>query len=222
MYGLRQHDFIQQPWQMLYTEDEAAHIERHYFPILLEQGRWRGEVNGKRKDGTLFPVELALTALHDEDGIYQGLVCNCRDITERKAANQIQRTNALGQLAGGVAHEFNNLMGVILGSIELLELDISSNEHIDRAKQAIQRGANIVSRLLASSQSHEYRPTRIEPLEFLDNLVAILESTLPANITAKIKVEPGTSAFHADPNQLETTLLNLIFNARDAMTGAEK
>lgn len=123
MYGYSVGEFIGQEWSFIYKPELARIIADEYMPELNRVGSWRGELEGLRKDGSTFVAEVALTALEDDQGEYDGLICNCRDITEQKATadalSHFQRLDALGQLTGGVAHDFNNLLSVISGNLEL-------------------------------------------------------------------------------------------------------
>lgn len=87
MYGYCAEELLGQSWQVLYTPEVAADIEQQYFPILLNTGKWRGELVGLRKNGSPIDVEVSLTLLTDEQGNPDGLVCNCRDISDRKRAD---------------------------------------------------------------------------------------------------------------------------------------
>jgi PAS domain S-box-containing protein len=88
MYGFAPDELVGRTWKELYTHDIITDIERHYFPALIKQGRWRGELIGRRKDGTLFEVEVALQTRKNDAGQFDGLLCYCRDLTERSQTQE--------------------------------------------------------------------------------------------------------------------------------------
>jgi signal transduction histidine kinase/CheY-like chemotaxis protein len=146
------------------------------------------------------------------------------------ALHQAQKLQAVGQLAGGIAHDFNNMLATILGSLELMERriqtgalgadpeEVSRQETlIARASQAVQRGAQLTSRLLAFSrrQRLDVRPTDLNRL--IGDLVGLAAGTLGRSITVRTDLAPDPWAALADPSQVEAAILNLCLNARDAM-----
>jgi PAS domain S-box-containing protein len=147
------------------------------------------------------------------------------DITEQKrtqvALMQAQKMEAVGQLAGGIAHDLNNMLTVVLGNLSMLEERVEGTEDAEElvapALLAVRRGATLIKRLLTFSRQHplERRPVDLKPL--LDGLTAMLRQTLPASIVLSLHMEEQLACVMTDANQLENALLNLAFNARDAM-----
>jgi len=134
---------------------------------------------------------------------------------------QAQKMQALGQLTGGIAHDFNNLLTVIVGSLALLQASNVTPERVrelaQQADAAASRAAALTQRLLAFSRRQPLRPQSIDLRVLLQGMEQLLRRTLPASITVSVEVEPGTWLCRADPVQLESALLNLAINARDAM-----
>ena len=91
MYGYESHELLGKSWDILYEPTQAARIEQEYFPLLQKNGKWRGELVGKKKNGEAFDVEVSLTQLKDAQGNAAGLICSCRDITERRQAEKAIR-----------------------------------------------------------------------------------------------------------------------------------
>lgn len=134
---------------------------------------------------------------------------------------QSQRLEALGQLTGGVAHDFNNLLTVVSGNLQILEErfseDAAAAAMIRSALRASGRGADLTRKLLAFARRQTLQPRAIDIASWLDSLAEILRRTLGPNIDIKTSCAPHMPAAKADPVMLDTALLNLAVNARDAM-----
>ncbi|HLT25393.1 MAG TPA: ATP-binding protein, partial [Zeimonas sp.] len=134
---------------------------------------------------------------------------------------QSQRLEALGQLTGGVAHDFNNLLTVVAGNLQMLEDRIADDalgaRLVKAALRATSRGADLTRKLLAFSRRQTLQPRAIDVAQLLDSIVDVLRRTLGAKIDVRLEVEDGLPAARADPGMLDTALLNLAVNARDAM-----
>jgi PAS domain S-box-containing protein len=188
------------------------------------------ELMGRRRDGTEFPIELMLSPLESAGEIL--ITAAIRDISVRKAAEkhlaqteeklrQAQRMEAVGQLTGGIAHDFNNLLSVILGNVQLAKetpgLDTEMLSLLEDAQRAAQRGSELTRRLLAFSRRQTLLPERIDINGLVAEVVKLLQRTLGEAITIATKRESKPLFAVVDPGQLENALLNLGFNARDAM-----
>ncbi|MGE4043502.1 MAG: ATP-binding protein [Acetobacteraceae bacterium] len=149
-----------------------------------------------------------------------------QDVTERhrmeEERRQGQRLQALGELAGGIAHDFNNVLHAIQGTAELVERGAADPDvvrrRVHRLMKATERGAAITNRLLAFARRTPLRKERVDPAALLRSLREFLNSTLGGTVKLRVEVEPGLPALEADPQQLETALVNLATNARDAMS----
>lgn len=155
-----------------------------------------------------------------------------REVAERtnklmraeQALRQAQKLEAIGNLTGGIAHDFNNLLMAVLGNLELLRkrmpADAGLLRLLDGAAEGARRGSGLTSRMLAFARRQELKAERIK----LDRLVAgmadLMERSLGSTMMVDIAISPALPAVDIDPNQLETALLNLVVNARDAMQGA--
>lgn len=165
--------------------------------------------------------------LFDEDGVVVGILGTFEDITAERAAEErlrhAQKMESIGRLAGGVAHDFNNMLGGILGAAELLQrqLDDSSKQQ-DLLRIIIrsgERAADLTSKLLAFSRrgQMERRPTDIH--DAIRNTVSILGGSIDRRITVDMQLDALQRTVLGDPSELETALLNLGINARDAVEG---
>ena len=153
-----------------------------------------------------------------------GFVLRYIDVTESRrrdaAIHQTQKMEALGQLTGGIAHDFNNLLTVIIGSAELLQ------ETADPARQktmagnilrAAERGSELAKRLLAFARRQPLAPKTVDVNRLVAELQGLLQQTLGEHIEVRVAADPQLLPAHADAGQLETAILNLAINARDAM-----
>jgi PAS domain S-box-containing protein len=187
-----------------------------------------------RKDGSRFYANTLTTALWADDGSLRGFAEVTRDVTERRAHEaaleesraalaQAQKMEALGQLTGGLAHDFNNLLAVIIGGIEFVQLhpanEPKNTQMLDAARQAAQQGAQLVRRMLAFSRRQALEPQTIDVNALVRDMAALLERTLGENIRLEMNLDPVLWLTRVDRNQLETALVNLCVNARDAMPG---
>ena len=147
------------------------------------------------------------------------------DVTERQRIEaemrQGQKLQALGQLAGGVAHDFNNVLQAVMGGVRMIEKHADDAAAVRRytaqLMQSVERGAAITRRLLVLARRTELDPEEIEVPALFEELAAVLAPTLGAALAIRTEIEPGLPRLLADKAQLETALINLATNARDAM-----
>ena len=153
------------------------------------------------------------------------VVTTLADITERRLTEQrlrhSEKMEAIGQLTGGVAHDFNNLLGIVIGNLDLLERALPGNEsalkRVQTAQRAALRGADLTRRLLAFSRRQQLEVEPLSVREVIDNLVGMAVRTLGPEIRITTQVEDSLAPVLADAAGLESALLNLAINSRDAM-----
>jgi signal transduction histidine kinase/FixJ family two-component response regulator len=156
-----------------------------------------------------------------------GFVLTITDMTKRAQAEAVlreaQKMQALGQLTGGIAHDFNNLLTVIIGNLELARIKLEAQNplanHIERSLWAAQRGGTLTSQLLAFARKQPLAPAPIDLAAHMPQLVPLLRRTLGEHIDIRFVDSAGLWPAMADPAQLESAVLNLALNARDAMLG---
>lgn len=179
--------------------------------------------------------EIKYRPLRDEAGVQIGAFQFAQDVTERvrdqarlaqahAALIQAQKLEAMGQLTGGVAHDFNNLLTPIIGSLDILQRrnigGAREQRLLSAAYQSAERAKILVQRLLAFARRQPLQPAIIEVGGLLKGLVDLIISTIGPQIGLKIEVAENLPSAHADPNQLEMAILNLVVNSRDAMEGS--
>jgi signal transduction histidine kinase len=186
----------------------------------------RGEV--ELLDGTI--LEDYSYPVRDKEENYYGRIWMLRDITERRQLEeqfrQSQKMEAVGQLTGGIAHDFNNLLTVILGCSEFIGEEAKENPRLSKMAQMIldaaQRGADLTHRMLAFARRQALQPKPIDVNRMLVNMENILRRTLSADIDLEVIRSGEDCTALVDLTQLESALLNLCVNARDAMPGGGK
>jgi PAS domain S-box-containing protein len=177
-------------------------------------------------DGTTRYANSTLVPEYAAAGGVSGVFVLSSDITEQKRAQaallQAHKMEAVGQLAGGLAHDFNNMLTVVVGNLMGLQERFGGKREFDElagpALEATRRGVELIRRLLTFARQQPLAPQSVPVAPLVDNLLRLLQRSLPENIV--IATDPGDEPLHvlADPHQLENALLNLAFNARDAMS----
>ena len=148
-----------------------------------------------------------------------------RDVTERKTleaqVREMQRLEAVGLLTGGIAHDFNNLLAVIMGNVELVREQLADESDAaaltDEAVNAVQRGADLVRRLLAFARKQHLEPVAVNLNERLPAVTPLLKRTLGESIRFQVKAADDLWSARIDPTQFDDALVNMAINARDAM-----
>ncbi len=185
-----------------------------------------------RKDGTRFWASVVIDAIRDDDGELIGFAKITRDMSERRE-NQLrleesreqlfrsQKMEALGQLTGGLAHDFNNLLTAILGACDLAMRNLNDEERLKRMLDGIrnsaQRGAGITRQLLAFARAQQLEIKTVDLKTFLQDVTTLIRPSVRSNIDIITEISDHVWNVEADPGALELALLNLAFNARDAM-----
>ena len=176
-------------------------------------------------DGRLEHARSTLVPEFGADGKVLGCFVLSFDVTEEKRNQaglaQAQKMEAIGQLSGGLAHDFNNLLTVVLGNLGALAERQQGNpdvaEFVEPATQAARRGVELVKRLLAFSRQQPLAPRPVEVIGLVQDLARLIRRSLPAAISFSTSASTGSLCALADAHQLENALLNLVFNARDAL-----
>ena len=186
---------------------------------------WRGEVINRRKDGSRYTEEMTITPLVDPSGAVTHFIAVKQDITQRKVLEsqlvQAQKMESVGRLAGGVAHDFNNMLAVILGNVELAieQVDPANplRADLEEIRMAATRSADLTQQLLAFARKQVISPKILDLNATMAGMVNMLQRLIGENV--HLTWTPGSNIWpvKADPSQIDQMLTNLCVNARDAI-----
>jgi PAS domain S-box-containing protein len=231
--GWREAELLNRTSEWLEHPDDGGVTRAHVKKLIANTTTVRFESRFRHKDGTY--RWLSWTGVSDQDRIY----AVARDVTAEKAATdrlkateealrQSQKMEAVGQLTGGIAHDFNNLLTGIVGSLDLLQtrLDQGRTENVTRyinaAMTSANRAAALTHRLLAFARRQPLIPKAVDANALVVSLEDLLRRSIGETIDLDIVASAGLWFTLCDPNQLESALLNLAINARDAMPDGGK
>src|SRR4051812_1685994 len=207
------------PWR----EEHDGYLARYLATgeaRIIGSGR---QVEGRRRDGSTFPLDLGVSEVrHGNELFFLGTL---RDITERlqleAEIRQAQKMEAIGRLAGGVAHDFNTLLGTISGYSEMLLNALPRSDAlrhpVEQIHRAALRGAQLTRQLLVFSRRQEVQAQPVDLGKLLSDLDAMLDRLIGEDVELARQVEPQLGRVWADPGELHQVILNLVVNARDAM-----
>lgn len=200
---------------------------------LIREGRWKGEIIDRRKNGELYHEELTITAVSDVNGHICNYVGVFSDVSEKKALEKqlrhAQKMEAVGTLVSGLAHEFNNMLGAISGNIYLAQCETDGESEayrkLEGAERVCFRAVDMIKQLLVFARKDftVYRPQPIDMGEWLEDSFQLVRPALSAKVDLTYDVGSGPEmAVSADPVQLQQILMNLVNNARDACEGSAR
>ncbi len=231
-------EIVGKHFSAFYTdEDRKAALPKRVLETARKEGKFEGEGWRVRKDGSRFWASVVVDAMRNSKGELIGFAKVTRDMTENRVAQRrledareqlfrSQKMEALGQLTGGLAHDFNNLLTAILGATDLASRNLRDPEKVQRMLDGIrnsaQRGAGLTKQLLAFARAQPLQIQQIELPGLLAETTTLLRPSLRSHIELIIETSDRLWPIDADAGALELALLNLAFNARDAMPGGGK
>lgn len=228
--GYSQAEVIGQNPRLLKSGQHDAAFYQELWATISSGQVWRGRLVNRKKDGSLYTEEATITPVRDENDVIINYVAVKHDITHElrleEQLRQSQKMEAVGQLAGGVAHDFNNILQAILGYTDmamasLLE-DSPAYTDLGQVMKAANRAASLVRQLLIFSRRETTRPYHLDLNEVISNLVKMLQRIIGEHIDLEVYGQNGLKWIYADPGQIEQILMNLCLNARDAMPNGGK
>ncbi len=209
--------------ELLYSSGGSDEANKAYDTV-GRLGEWTGELRPVNKHGRPVIVESRLTLVRDQQGRAQSVLSITTDVSERRQMEQqfyrAQRLESIGTLAGGIAHDLNNVLTPIMMAIELLQDSVTAprdREVLATIGASASRGAEMVRQVLSYARGLEGRRVEIDAAALVADIERIARDTLPKTIDIRTSVEPHLPRLLGDPTQFHQVLLNLCVNARDAM-----
>jgi PAS domain S-box-containing protein len=238
--GYRTEEIVGQHFSRFFTaEDREAGLPALILDTARSEGRFEGEGLRLQKNGQRFHAHAVVNVLRDKRGELIGFAKLTRDITERveiqkelrrtqEQLAQSQKMEALGQLTGGMAHDFNNMLAIIIGAFELCQRALQRGDankalrYVAGGLDGAHRAAELIRRLLAFARQQPLSPKPLNANGLVQNMSEILRRTLGTHIELETVLAGGLWPMRADQSQLESALINLATNARDAMPAGGK
>ncbi len=227
LYGWSSEEAIGRSARELLYREPNAYNKAHEQTLAL--GEWVGEIHQIDKSGRDLIIEGHWTLVRNEAGQPASVFDINTDITEHRKLEQqflrAQRLESIGTLAGGIAHDLNNILAPISMAVELLKMRVTdgrSTELLDTIATSAKRGADMVGQVLSFARGIEGHRVEIHPRQLILEIEGILRDTFRKDIAMEVRASRDLWAIHGDPTQLHQVLLNLCVNARDAISGPGK
>lgn len=236
VFGYARDEILGGPVERLLPErfrDQHVDHRREYITAPVARPMGIGlDLAARRKNGTLFPVEVSLAPVRLPEGLR--VFATVVDVASRKSIKtqllQAQKLESIGRLAGGIAHDLNNMLFAIRGYVDLLTEDLADpgNGDSDTAKwlgyvgsigQAAERASDMTAQLLAFSRRQVVRPRVLEMNSAAENIESLVCPLIGPAISLSLRLDPEAGRIRADPGQLDQIIVNLVVNARDALPG---
>lgn len=223
MYGWQADEAFGRTISDLLCGGENDHVTQAA-AALEHSDEWKSEARHKTRTGEKIIVVSRWTLVRNEKGVPDYYLITNTDITEQKSTEEhllrAQRMESIGTLAGGIAHDLNNILSPIMMAVDMLRLDNvdpTTRRWLDIMKDNAERGADLVKQVLtfARGMSGERIPVRLKHL--IKEIVGVLNEIMPKSISVKHDIQPELWTISADPTQIHQVLTNVCINARDAM-----
>lgn len=223
--GYTKEELIGKNPSILKSDLHPAEFYKNLWDTVLAGMPYRNVLINRRKNGEFFYEDKTITPLKNETGEILYFIATGKDITERKKLEaqliQSQKLESIGVLAGGIAHEINNVLAMVLNAAELLVLNLShgakKEKYADIIIAAAQRGASIVKQLLMFARQGEINLQPLAATQVIEKVIALCSHSFPKTISIQTKIETNNDIVRGDETLLYQVLLNVIINAHDAM-----
>lgn len=210
-----------------YTPDQTY---RQIWQTLKNGQEWRGVFKNRKKDGEHYWASTAILPLTDDEGQITNFIGIGEDVTEKKLAREqmarAQKMEAVGLLAGGVSHDFNNVLMTIMGNVQLARLEVDEldnaaelDEALRHIELASRRAQGLIRQLLSFARRQPTRSRRLDLNAQIDEVLELMRASIPANIDVSYESRVEDAAIEADPTVLHQIIMNLCRNAAEAMGG---
>lgn len=208
-------------------EGTAPSVYAAMWRTILSGKVWRGEMRNRKKSGELFWEAASISPVLDSGGRITHFAAIKEDVTSRKMMEeqlrQKQKLESIGQLAGGVAHDFNNILAAIILHVDLMEQGLGVEEEMRQGlaevRTSAKRAAALTRQLLMFSRRSVMEVKVLDLNETVGNLLSMLKRLIGEHIELTFEAGEGLPAVEADPGMMDQVIMNLALNARDAMSG---
>jgi PAS domain S-box-containing protein len=223
--GYKMKELIGKSFEMMLTYENPDEFYEQVHESFIRENNWRGNMKIRRKDGKSVDVYTSTSLVRNSSGEIIKYVAVQRDITDEiRIQNYLQRTQRLetiGTLAGGIAHDFNNILATIIGHSEIALEDVSkdhpSSHDIVQILKAANRAKDLVNKILSFSRQMEPKIEAVDLGHFIQDVVRMLEGSIPKKVSIKTKLDKRCSPVLVDPSHVHQVILNLCTNAFYAM-----
>lgn len=223
LYGWKVEEAIGRNVEELLYKKPSSQLQDALFTV-VNIGEWRGELHHLTKDGKEIIVESRWTLVKDDNGQPKYILSVNTEITQKKQLEaqllRSQRLESIGTLAGGIAHDLNNVLAPILMSVQLLQMklrDPQTQRLLQTLENNVKRGANLLKQVLSFARGIEGKRTIVQIGIIIQEIEQIVKQTFPKSILCQIELPDNLWYVSGDATQLHQVLMNLVVNARDAM-----
>lgn len=223
LYGWKLEEALGKNVVELLYKDTSPKLQDAFFTVIYT-GEWRGELQHLTKDGKEIIVESRWTLMRDEKNQPKSILSVSTEITQKKQLEaqllRSQRMESIGTLAGGIAHDLNNVLTPVLMSVELLQMklhDQQSQRVLQTLENNVKRGASLLKQVLSYARGVEGKRTIVQVKHLVQEMEQIINQTFPKSITCNVDLSENLWYVFGNATQLHQILMNLVVNARDAM-----
>ncbi|WP_229548863.1 PAS domain S-box protein [Nostoc sp. CHAB 5836] len=223
LYGWKAEEAVGKNVLQLLYKEISPQLEDAYLRV-MNTGEWRGELHQLTREGKVIIVESRWTLIRNDNGQPKSILSVNTEITQQKQLEaqllRSQRLESIGTLAGGIAHDLNNILSPILMSVQLLQKklpDQQSQQILQTLENNVKRGANLLKQVLSFARGMEGKQTIVQIQPLMAEIEQIIAQTFPESIICQTDIPKNLWYVRGDTTQLHQVLINLVVNARDAM-----